>query len=239
MKEHVQNLESRQLLSADLTAGVLTITGTAKNDDIVVSLNSAGDTITVKERASSRFKRGSVTTTTFDAVDVTSIVVNAGAGNDSVTLKGTRSTALEIAASLVGGDGNDRLSAAGGADTVDGGAGDDDLFGGAGNDLLNGGAGDDLIRGGDGTDSLNGDDGDDLLIATDDETTDIVDGGLDSSADGEDDGDLAIVDDGEDILNATAYTPEDLPWPFFGGFGHGHGGARGHGGGSSNASGFF
>lgn len=53
---------------------------------------------------------------------------------------------------LTGGGGNDLIDAGGGNDTVSGGTGNDTLLGGAGNDTLDGGAGDDLLTGNDGDD---------------------------------------------------------------------------------------
>ena len=115
----IQNLESRRLLSATLASGVLTITGTAKKDEISVSLSSDGTTYTVKEKtAKNRFKKAKTTTTTFTASEVTSLVIDAGAGNDSVTLRGTRKTPFALAALITGGAGNDKLVGGAGNDTI-------------------------------------------------------------------------------------------------------------------------
>lgn len=229
MSPMFQPLEARQLLSAVLTDGVLTVTGTAKNDVISVSLSRDLSTITVKETAGNRFRKGSTTTNTFTAADVTSIIVNAGAGNDAVSLGGgTRTSPFAVAATLNGEAGNDKLSGAAGNDSLSGGDGDDDLFGGKGTDLLAGGIGDDKLVGGADIDTLNGDDGDDLLVSAGDSVIDIVDGGADSSATGEDDQDSALADDDESILGALVVDPADLWHPHFGGgMGHGHGGGRG------------
>jgi hypothetical protein len=230
MRELIQSLESRQLLSAALDAGVLTVTGTSKRDNIVVSLSKDGTTIDVSERSGSRFKKGKATVTSFAAGDVTKVVVDAGAGNDRVVLWGGRKNPFSVAGLINGGAGDDRLSGAAGNDTLNGGDGDDDLFGGAGDDLLNGGDGDDLVVGGKGVDTLNGDAGDDLLDATDDATTDVIDGGADSSAAGEEDNDLVRVDDGETYVNAILSTTDNTDAPGPGGHhGGGHGGHHGHG----------
>lgn len=237
MTPMIQSLEGRRLLSAALSGGVLTVTGTATNDAIVVSLSSDGTTLTVKETSNkSRFRKGTTTTDTFTASDVTSIVVNAGAGNDTVSINGNRKTDLTIGATINGDDGNDRLSGTNNADSINGGAGDDDLFGNGGADLLYGGDGDDLLVGGAGIDTLNGDAGDDLLKSAGDDATDILDGGTDSAATGEDDADSAVTDSDETATNATVVDYSDLLPPFahdgghFGGFGFGMGG-HGHGGG--------
>jgi hypothetical protein len=80
------------------------------------------------------------------------IRVFAGDGNDSVMID----RRLTIAAELRGGNGNDVLVGANGADVI---------LGNAGNDHIRGGGGRDLLIGGIGTDYLRGDVGDDLLIA--------------------------------------------------------------------------
>lgn len=233
MSPMFQPLEARQLLAAALADGVLTVTGTAKNDRVSIVLSRDGDTITVSETSGNRFRKGTTTRTEFAAADVTSIVVNAGAGNDSVTLAGgTRSTPFAVAATINGDAGNDNLSGAAGSDSINGGDGDDNLYGNKGTDLLNGDAGDDLIVGGADIDTLNGNDGDDLLKSAGDSVIDIVDGGADSAAAGEDDQDSVLSDDDESPLNALIVEPSDL-WhpPIFGGGGFGHGGGRGgHGG---------
>jgi len=234
MKQLIDNLEQRRLLSAVLASGVLTVTGAAKNDEISVSLSKDGTTLTVSESAGSRFKHPAPTKTTFAAADVTSLVINAGAGNDNVSLNGSYKTPFSLAATINGEDGNDNLKGGAGNDTINGGAGDDNLYGNAGDDLLNGDAGDDLIDGGAGTDHLNGGADDDLLISRDRDTTDVLDGGTDSAAAGEDDADTAIVDTGDVITNATTSTGRaghGLGGGLHGGFGFGgFGGLFGFGG---------
>ena len=73
-------------------------------------------------------------------------------GDDNIHLAGS----IRIPAWLDGGDGNDRLKSAKGADVLLGGAGDDDLNGAQGADVVIGGLGADRIHGGP---------GDDLMIA--------------------------------------------------------------------------
>lgn len=234
------SLEERRLLSAVLDdAGVLTVTGTAKNDQIVVSLSFDGSTITVIESAGSRFKKSTPTKTTFAVADVKSLVIDALAGNDNVMLKGARDVPFEIPALINGGDGNDKLSGGAGNDTINGGDGDDDLIGAAGDDQLNGYAGDDLIVGGAGADALDGGEGDDLLNARDGDFLDTVDGGPDSAAEGEDDADIALIDAGDDATDAVvnATISDEKTGPGIGqppppgcGHGHGHGPGQGKGG---------
>jgi len=73
-------------------------------------------------------------------------------GNDNIQVAG----AIDLAAWLYGGMGNDRLH---------GGAGHDLLFGGLGDDALLGGSGRDMMVGGKGADRIVGNAGDDIMIA--------------------------------------------------------------------------
>jgi len=95
------------------------------------------------------------------ATAISSFEVNAGGGDDTVTV----SRAVPIPITLRGGPGNDNLSGGSGADKLIGGegndrlvgrAGDDSLFGGNGDDTLIGCSGNDILRGGPGTDVLHG-----------------------------------------------------------------------------------
>ena len=105
-------LESRQLLSASLNAaGLLTVTGTANADRIVVSKNDTGK-IVVNEQThipatSTTPAKTTSTRTSFDATKVKSILVSAAAGNDYVEIKS--SVAASIPTTLNGGAGSDRL----------------------------------------------------------------------------------------------------------------------------------
>ncbi|MGL5060072.1 MAG: calcium-binding protein, partial [Microcoleus sp.] len=64
---------------------------------------------------------------------------------------------------LIGGSGNDFISARKASDLLDGGAGNDSIYGGRELDTLTGGDGDDLLFGGRGNDSLDGGSGNDSL----------------------------------------------------------------------------
>jgi len=72
-------------------------------------------------------------------------------------------TGMGAADTLFGGNGNDQLSGNGGNDRTDGGAGTDFVDGGAGNDLLYGGANSDNLYGGAGNDRLDGGSGLDVM----------------------------------------------------------------------------
>lgn len=126
----VEGLESRMLLSGvplaietvDVVGGTqLKITGTSGNDQI--TLRQAADGLVVantggwSDTVPGNFK---------------SILVNGGAGNDSIVVNPSVTTDCI----LYGGAGND---------TLVGGSGNDTLYGGAGRNVLNGGAGDDVL----------------------------------------------------------------------------------------------
>src|SRR6185312_7153314 len=72
----VEQLESRDVpASASLAAGVLTVNGTAGADSLVLKQANGRVSVTGLTR-------------TFEAANVSSIVVNANAGNDTVSLVG-------------------------------------------------------------------------------------------------------------------------------------------------------
>jgi Ca2+-binding RTX toxin-like protein len=104
-----------------------------------------------------RFKLGTGNDTVSGALAATAIIIDGGAGNDSI-VGGT------VNDSISGDSGNDTLSGGAGDDTVLGGDGNDDMSGGPGSDLLDGGAGDDTMRGTFGNDTLLGGDGNDALL---------------------------------------------------------------------------
>jgi Ca2+-binding RTX toxin-like protein len=79
------------------------------------------------------------------------LVVNAGAGNDTIRASGNLGG--RIALVIDGGDGIDTIQGDTGNDDLRGGADNDALIGGAGNDTLNGGAGRDAAVGGLGNDT--------------------------------------------------------------------------------------
>ena len=129
--------------------GTLMVLGTDGRDNIVVQSVRGGIRVILNGE---RFG-------TFD--DVEAIVVDAGAGNDTVVVAGN----LRIDAELIGGDGNDTLIGAKGRDFLSGDAGNDTLIGNSGHDSLSGGDGNDVLIAGNGRDDLLGGAGDDVLIA--------------------------------------------------------------------------
>jgi Ca2+-binding RTX toxin-like protein len=153
-----EQLEARRLFTAALNAGLLSVTGTAGNDTILIGLNASGQV---------RVNDNSVISL-FNAADVTSISVDAGNGNDNVTMQNLISKPAVIHGGagndmIQGGEGADKLYGDGGADVIRGFGGNDSIYAGTGNDTCFGGAGHDSIEGGTGSDYLYGDQGNDTV----------------------------------------------------------------------------
>jgi len=149
-------LESRRLLSIDLTGGLLTVTGTASPETILMSVTGAFLTVTQD-----------MIVRRFPVASVTSITINADAGSDTITLgRGVIGATIDGGGgndSIRGGPGNDTISGANGNDKINAGNGADTVSGGAGDDRLWGNNGADTLGGGDDTDYLNGSGGGDVL----------------------------------------------------------------------------
>ena len=141
-------------VSASVRQGVLTVTGTPGPDVINVRQNAG--VVSVDGVGA------------FAAATVAHIVVNAQAGNDTISLNGTSIPAIVFGGdgndTLIGSTGNDWLFGENGNDRLLGNAGDDLIFGGNGNDILEGGLGNDRLLGDYGDDWLNGGAGDDTLF---------------------------------------------------------------------------
>jgi len=93
--------------------------------------------------------------------------VSGGAGNDTLSASAVTVTSVRVNA----GAGNDAVTAGGGADRLAGGSGNDTLAGNAGNDILSGGAGADRLRGGLGNDQADGGAGNDTYTFASGELT--------------------------------------------------------------------
>jgi len=175
----VEDLETRRLLaavSATLDAGVLSVSGSNKNDQIHVSVANTQTTVTVNQRSYD-----------FNTADVTEIHIDGGGGNDWVWVD----DAVLAGATIDGGNGNDRLHGGGGGDTISGGKGNDRLSGGLGNDTIDGDEGNDWVWGDDGDDVVHGDAGNDHVL-----------GGAGSDQLFGDAGHDAVSgDDGDDVLH--------------------------------------
>jgi hypothetical protein len=144
----IERLEKRQLLSANLGAnGALAVGGTSGGDNIAIRVSGTKVRVEVNGQL-----------VTFAIASVSSIVVDAGGGNDRVTLGAGITVAF-----VSGGAGNDTLTGGAGNDTLSGDDGNDSIIGGDGNDALHGGAGADQLFGSAGDDHLNGDEGNDTL----------------------------------------------------------------------------
>jgi Ca2+-binding RTX toxin-like protein len=166
------DLELRLLLavSAALEGKTLVVNDDAVNETITISQTDSKYKVAF-EVAEKEFS--------FQKSKVNKIVVNAGAGDDTVTMDAD----IEVPATMNGGDGDDRLTGGAGADVLNGQNGWNFLYGGAGNDTLNagggayscelhGGSGDDRLVGGTHTvTGLYGDGGDDELIGAANNTT--------------------------------------------------------------------
>jgi len=155
----IETLEPRRLLSVSFNDGTLRITGTDAADKIFIDSKPVfatdnfmhyGLVVHVNDQA-----------TSVGVVNVQSIFVDGGAGNDNIIIPRVINTTRSIP--LHTGDQSvfHHVSVAA---NVNGGAGDDTIVGGRRADTLTGGAGNDLIMGGDGDDLMLGDTGNDTLI---------------------------------------------------------------------------
>jgi autotransporter-associated beta strand protein len=156
--------------TVDLDAATVTFTGlepisnTGTATDVVFNLPAAAVDAVIEDFAASgddlsrlRSANGTFESTVFRS-PTGSLAINAGVGDDTITLAGV--DALFAAATTVRGDGGaDRLDAGGFVLPVrlEGDAGPDMLLGGSADDVLIGGDGDDNLLGGGGIDRLEGD----------------------------------------------------------------------------------
>jgi Ca2+-binding RTX toxin-like protein len=149
IRRHLEALELRRLLDATLDNGTLTVTGTDAADAFTINL--VNDQIV--------FENGNESP--FDAGAVTSIVIDALGGNDTITVNVDRPTTIR------GGAGDDTVTGGPGADSVIGQTGADTASLGAGDDTFewNPGDGNDAVDGQDGSDTMlfNGSAGDELF----------------------------------------------------------------------------
>jgi Ca2+-binding RTX toxin-like protein len=149
--------------------------------------------------------------------EVTRIEADAGAGDDTITIR----PGIHVPVFIIGGDGDDKLFTSDGPATVYGGAGNDTLVAGAGavqffgddgddrllgsdgDDLLEGGAGHDYLKGGKSNDTLRGGSEDDLLLAG--PGNDILEGGTgNDQLTGNEGDDILSGDAGNDVLLGNA-----------------------------------
>ena len=154
--------------TATFSSGVLSVSGDAASDSIVISRNAAGR-ILVNDGAVA------VIGGTPTVANTSLIRVFGQAGSDTISLSETNG-ALP-AANLFGGAGNDTLTGGSGGDQLFGQGGNDTLLGRGGSDLLFGGAGNDTLTGGDADDKGFGQGGSDRMVWNPGDDTDLSEGG--------------------------------------------------------------
>src|SRR5215208_5992117 len=145
----------------DLTA-TLNLDGAADNVTVSVSGGVLVHGQTTGGLASGRdWDSGTDGEQTVPADGTRTVIVNAGDGNDVVTVLAKDTEVASVG--LNGGNDDDVLTAADSNDTLNGDAGNDRLVGAKGLDVMNGGAGNDTLvwNNGDNSDTINGDAGND------------------------------------------------------------------------------
>jgi hypothetical protein len=180
----VEPLEARRMLhgfggaTVVLNGNVLEITGD-KHPNIIELTKSGSDKVVLEIDG----EQDPTNPAGYDLTVVQQIRVDGSSGNDQIIVDAN----LTVPCQLLGGKGNDTITAGSGDDTVDGGVGNDSIRGGPGNDWLLGGTkndvlfgedGDDVINGGTGNDAFDGGAGDDMLQS--DLRRETVTGGADS-----------------------------------------------------------
>lgn len=143
-----------------LADGTLLVQGTDKSELVVINTLKGGYRVLISGKSFGPFQ------------NITSIAVDARAGNDTVIIGGN----ILLNAEVHGGDGNDTLIGARGNDILNGGEGNDVLIGNNGNDSLHGGGGNDVLIAGIGNDQVFGGAGNDTLQGN--LGNDVVVGGL-------------------------------------------------------------
>jgi Ca2+-binding RTX toxin-like protein len=145
-----------------LRHGALTVRGTDAGDAIALRLR-AGEPGIIEVDAGDA---GSADFS-FDRDRVTSIAVEAGAGDDDVRIDDTNGAFTDaIPTTIDGGDGNDTIAGGKGGEILAGAAGNDSIDGNGGADVASLGSGDDTFvwDPGDGSDTVEGGDGADTML---------------------------------------------------------------------------
>ena len=143
-----------------LKHGALTVEGTADGDTIALRLQPGNPGVLQVD-----FNDGTAVFS-FVRADVTSIDVNAGAGDDAVCIDEADGVFTDtIPTTIEGGSGNDSLVGGSGAETIRGGSGNDSVDAGRGNDTVILGSGDDSFvwNPGEGSDTVEGRSGNDTM----------------------------------------------------------------------------
>jgi len=141
--------------------GVLSIKGTREDDRIALRLQAGAANLLQVD-----FGNDGSAEFTVDRTDVTSIVVDAGAGDDSVSVDESNGQFENVPTTIDGGSGDDRIAGGSGNETLIGGAGNDTIDGNRGADTALLGGGDDTFiwDPGDGSDALEGQGGHDRML---------------------------------------------------------------------------
>ena len=152
----------------------LRLAGDDVGDLVIIGRNPAG-VIKVDVGADGSFEDDGSST----VANTTRIVVNAGGGDDVVTMN--EAMGALPGATMNGDEGNDMLTGGSGGDDLSGSSGDDTMLSKGGLDTLIGGSGADTMTGGDSDDSASGDEGDDTFIWNpgDDDDTSVGGAGVD------------------------------------------------------------
>jgi len=152
----IESLENRKLMAANITAslsaGVLRVEGTPRNDTII--MRQVGNVVSIDGVRIN----GSGT--------INKIEILGLGGNDVLRAdgNGVLNQSVRVATTILGGDGNDFIVGGTAADQLVGGHGNDTLYGMLGNDKMWGDSGNDLLFGGAGNDELQGGAGNDELL---------------------------------------------------------------------------
>ncbi len=149
----LDRLEARFLLAAHPT--VWQLSGTPSDDSIEVSVSA-----TNASRATFTLNGNIVASKAIRKISA--IRINAGAGDDTVTVNFDIDQA-GIPVTILGGAGNDSITGGAEGDYIIAGTGNDTVDGGLGNDTIYGGTGNDLLEGNDGNDFISGDGGNDTI----------------------------------------------------------------------------
>lgn len=155
-------------VNAFFSAGVLTVTGDAANNNIEVSRDAAGKLLV--NGGAVAVKGGTAT-----VANTANIQIFGQNGNDTLSLNEANGALPK--ASLFGGAGNDVLTGGSGNDLLFGQAGNDTLLGKGGFDFLFGGNNNDTLTGGDADDQVFGEGGTDRMIWNPGDDTDLNEGG--------------------------------------------------------------
>ncbi|MBV8780073.1 MAG: hypothetical protein JO353_01635, partial [Phycisphaerae bacterium] len=152
-------LESRRLLSAAHLHSAA-FASVSKHGELIVQGSAHSDEISIHLSHHSLVADLNGHTESFSAKKIHSFLVNAGNGNDTVSI----SSSVAAPGTVNGGSGDDTINGGGGNETLNGDAGNDTITGGAtGTDTENGGNGNDTLVAGNSQDQCDGGSGDDSV----------------------------------------------------------------------------